>query len=91
MLIDAKNKAPLKTGDLRADSGIESPRPLVKRIYFDKEYAVYQEKGSRRDGTRVVRKYTTAGTGKEFLKNAGDKQRPLLKMKIKKHTARVKV
>lgn len=33
-------------------------------------YASYQERGMRRDGTHVVRKYTTPGTNKDFAKNA---------------------
>jgi hypothetical protein len=33
-------------------------------------YAQYQERGSRADGTRRVKNYTTGGTGKSFAENA---------------------
>lgn len=33
-------------------------------------YASYQERGMRYDGSHVVRKYTTPGTGKDFAKQA---------------------
>jgi len=41
-------------------------------------YAQYQERGRRADGSRVVRNYTTGGTGKQFAEKAMkqvDKQR----------------
>lgn len=40
------------------------------RIEFNKEYAAYQERGMRRDGTHVVKNYSTPGTGKDYLKGA---------------------
>jgi hypothetical protein len=91
ILIDAKNHAPFLHGMLRSDSGIEKTRPLRAKVYFDAEYAYYQEKGQGRDGTHVVRKYTTAGTGKHFLKNAGDKMQTKMLIKFKKHAQRAKV
>lgn len=36
-------------------------------------YASYQERGSRYDGSHVVRHYTTPGTGKEFAKKSVNK------------------
>lgn len=32
-------------------------------------YAQYQERGKRKDGSHVVRRYTTGGTGKSFAEN----------------------
>lgn len=40
------------------------------RIVWNTDYAQYQERGKRRDGSRVVKNYSTGGTGKGFAKNA---------------------
>lgn len=37
---------------------------------WDKKYAAYQEQGKRRDGSRPVRHYTTAGTGAHFAERS---------------------
>lgn len=42
------------------------------RVEVNKKYAAYQERGSRADGTRVVRNYSTPGTGKGWFKRAAD-------------------
>lgn len=39
-------------------------------VIFNKEYAAYQEWGG--DGKRVVRKYSTPGTKKFYLRDPGD-------------------
>lgn len=62
-------------GTLRNSSRIERISPLHYAAMYGGEnvpYAGYQERGMRRDGSRKVRHYTTPGTGKHFLKNAGD-------------------
>lgn len=40
------------------------------RVEVDKEYAAYQERGMRADGTRVVRNYSTGGTGRGWFRRA---------------------
>ena len=67
--------APYKTGQLHAtgltgtrQNGFESFTQFGAGI----DYAAYQERGMRADGTHVVRNYTSAGTGAHFLETAGD-------------------
>lgn len=43
---------------------------LVYFVEADKIYAAYQERGMRKDGTHVVRRYSTPGTGKNWFQNA---------------------
>ena len=79
-------KVPYKGGDLQRSVEHKRVGRLHHRTQFNEDYAAYQERGKRRDGTRVVRRYTTPGTGKGFLKGAGqqvDKQ----KMKYVKQAA----
>lgn len=66
-------RIPYKSGALQRDlkqKRISSRHHQVKTDNIP--YAAYQERGMRADGSRRVRKYTTPGTGKEFLKRAGD-------------------
>jgi len=89
VVIDSRNKAPFKKGALRNEQDpIRQVSPVHYQINYTEEYSAFQEFGG--DGKRVVRKYTTPGTGKHFLKNAGDKQVQLLKMKFKKHATRAR-
>lgn len=46
------------------------PETYTGTIIWKVPYASYQERGSRADGTHVVKNYTTPGTGKDFAKNA---------------------
>lgn len=56
-------------GHLRA-SGTHRKQGFLKYIVeFNKEYAAFQEWGG--DGKRIVRHYTTPGTGKFYLRDAG--------------------
>lgn len=87
--IKAKTTAPFDKGPLRADSDHRMIIPLLWRISFWKEYARFQEFGG--DSKRRVRNYSTSGTGKGFLKSAGDEQADKIVMKFKKHSVRVKV
>lgn len=89
--IKAKSTAPFQKGQLRGDSDFHRIAPAHQRVAFYKEYAGYQEFGQRKDGSHIVRRYTTPGTGAHFLKNAGDSQRDKLRLTIKKHAARVRV
>ena len=64
---------PFKSGELQKSIEDQKIGLLRHRVLVDKPYASYQERGMRADGSRVVKKYTTAGTGKGYLKKAGDK------------------
>lgn len=46
------------------------PETYTGTIIWKVPYASYQERGSRADGSYVVKHYTTPGTGKDFAKNA---------------------
>lgn len=71
ILIKAKTKAPYnESGVLRSESLIDKITPLHHRIEFNADYARFQEFGG--DGKRIVRNYTTSGTGAHYLKDAGD-------------------
>lgn len=51
---------PMREGHLRYENiDMSDPRYII----YDQPYAHYQYIGMRRDGTHVVRNYTTAGTG----------------------------
>lgn len=88
VLILAKTKAPYDKGGLRSDTEINSDRPLFQRISFWKEYARFQELGG--DTTRRVKRYTTPGTGKAFLKTAGDTVATRMNLLFKKHGGRAR-
>ncbi|RLA58674.1 MAG: hypothetical protein DRR04_10385 [Gammaproteobacteria bacterium] len=92
ILIESRNKAPVKNGHLRGESYSSQFAPLVHRVEYLIEYAEYQERGARKDGTHVVRKYTTAGTGAHFLEKTAEKYNlTKLKGKWRKHAQRVTV
>lgn len=88
-LIKARNRAPFQKGQLRAQSNFRSVRPLLQRVSFGIEYARFQEFGG--DRRRRVRRYSTAGTGAHYLKNAGDAQSKVLGGIFKKHSTRARV
>ena len=46
------------------------PGTYTGTIIWRQPYSSYQERGSRADGSHVVRNYTTPGTGKDFAKNS---------------------
>ena len=58
---------PVKTGALKASvrsfRAGDGATPNTYRVEVGKEYAAYQERGRREDGSHVVRNYTTPGTG----------------------------
>lgn len=85
ILMDAQNTAPIKTGALRRESDHRQLKMLHWRITFWQEYASYQERGSRHDGSRRVRNYSQAGTGKKFLQNAADKSFDKMPAIFKRH------
>lgn len=69
----AKIRIPFKGGDLQKSEEQIKVSKLHMKVLFNEEYASYQERGERKDGSRKVRKYSTPGTGKDFLKEAGEK------------------
>lgn len=66
----AKMKVPLKDTNLFKEIKYEKIGTLKHKIIVDSDYAAYQERGRRFDGSHVVKNYTTPGTGKDFLKGA---------------------
>lgn len=62
---------PFLGGDLQDSLEAKNPEPLKHRVLANKEYAAYQEKGMRKDGSHKVKNYSTPGTGKGFLRGAG--------------------
>lgn len=86
--LHAKEKAPYKMGHLRANSDFTQIGRLKWRVSFWEVYARFQEFGG--NNKRRVRKYTTSGTGKHYLKNAGDQMVLKLKSILKKHAGRAR-
>lgn len=70
-LLVSKIRVPLKDGDLQKSGSVEKVAIGKYKVVYDEDYAGYQERGRRLDGSRVVKNYTTPGTGKDFLKSAG--------------------
>lgn len=67
----AKMRVPLKQGSLQSKI-IAKRKPGTKNAWIveaDTEYAKFQEFGG--DDKRVVRRYTTPGTGKFYLRDSG--------------------
>lgn len=63
----ARPKTPYKSGDL-SRSPVVRTQTLGATLTWDKDYAAAQEVGRTRG--RPIRKYSTAGTGKWFARNA---------------------
>jgi len=88
ILINAKNKAPFAKGALRSNSNNNQAGRLKWRVSFWVEYARFQEFGG--NNKRVVNNYTTPGTGKAYLKTAGDNQVVKIASSFKKHAQRAR-
>lgn len=71
VLVMARGLTPFKQGQLRSDSDAYRESQMHWRVRYHKEYALAQEQGHANG--RQFKNYTTAGTGKAFLKTAGDK------------------
>jgi len=65
----SKAQVPLLTGALRASGHFQRKSPLKYQVIYNKVYARFQEFGG--DTGRVVKKYTTPGTKKFYLRDAG--------------------
>lgn len=88
VLFNAKTKAPYKKGGLRGNSDVHQEKKLLQRISFWIEYARYQEFGG--DGKKIVRNYSTPGTGKGYLGSSGDEVAAGLPTTFKKHGLRAR-
>lgn len=68
-------KVPQKDGTLRASGEQKQMGRLHHRVQYGEkgaqEYAAYQHRGRRLDGSHVVKRYTTAGTQKNYLSDSG--------------------
>jgi hypothetical protein len=88
-------KVPYKEGDLSASGKQERRKRHSHRVSYGESLrdprASYQERGRRKDGSHVVRKYTTAGTGKDFLKDAANNVLSRSSQYAKQAMGRVKV
>lgn len=71
--IFAKNRVPVKHGLLSASIRHFRGSKGLYRVEANKEYAAYQEAGMAKDGTRIVKNYTTPGTGPHWFQGAIDK------------------
>jgi len=69
----SKATVPVKMGQLRSTGRHVRVGFLNYRTEYNKEYAAFQEWGGDPDRGIVVRHYTTPGTGKFYLKHAGDR------------------
>lgn len=67
----SKIRVPFREGDLMKSAEDVKVSALHHKVLYNEEYAGYQERGKRKDGSRKVRNYSTPGTGKDFLKGAG--------------------
>jgi hypothetical protein len=63
---------PVDTGNMKSQTRHFKNDNGNWRTEIDTAYAAYQEKGMRKDGTRIVKNYTTSGTGSGFFMRAID-------------------
>ena len=82
-------RVPVKEGLLKGSARHFRVGFLHYRTLYNKEYAAYQEFGG--DGHRVVRRYTTPGTGKLYLRRSGDEIKAKAMQYFKQESARIKV
>lgn len=68
-------KVPFKDGELKASGEQKQMGRLHHRVQYGakgaQDYASYQHRGRRLDGSHVVKRYTTAGTQKNYLSDSG--------------------
>lgn len=73
VIIKTGGRTPVDTGFLKKGvRHFKSPNGGY-RVESEMEYSAYQERGEARDGSRVVKNYTTAGTGSGWFQDAIDK------------------
>ena len=59
-------------GHLKASGILSRVENLKYRINYNKEYAAYQHRGMRRDGTHVVRNYSYPGSKAKYLSDPAE-------------------
>jgi len=87
----SKVKVPHKAGTLQRSCVKQKLSRTHHQVIYDTDYASYQERGSRKNGTRVVKNYSTPGTSKGFLKQAGVQVSKNALSYMKQAAARAKV
>lgn len=65
----SKAQVPLDKGQLRSSGHFTRTGPLSYQVSYNSEYARFQEFGG--DHKRTVKKYTTPGTKKFYLRDPG--------------------
>ena len=85
----AKQRVPLKHGQLRSSGHHEKVANLVYHTIFNKTYARFQEFGG--DEKRKVKKYSKEGTGKFYLKSSGDDVSKFATQYLKQEAGRIKI
>lgn len=88
-------KVPYKEGTLKNSGEQMQVKKLHHRVQYGENgaqgYTSYQHRGMRRDGSHVVRKYTTAGTNKKFLEDSGRMIAPKSGQYFKREAENVRV
>lgn len=69
LVTEAKMTVPMKDGQLISSINYKKIDVCHYEVEANAAYALYQERGMREDGSHVVRKYTTGGTRKGFMKS----------------------
>lgn len=79
MLADSEKYVPYSGGSSQSAGNLRESGHVVKAdsgryfLVWDTVYALYQWFGVRADGSHRVKNYTTAGTGKQWVETAKDK------------------
>lgn len=63
----SKMQVPVRHGQLKSSGLVRKITNKKYRVEYDKEYALYQHEGMRRDGSHVIRRHTTPGTKIHYL------------------------
>jgi hypothetical protein len=86
ILARSNDLAPYKDGGLRVNKDANQTGRMQWTVTYWNKYARFQEFGG--DGRRVVRHYTTSGTGKGYLKKSGDQVANAMSLIFAKHGGR---
>lgn len=88
-------KVPLLDGELKNSGEHLKMGRLHHRVQYGEngaeDYAAYQHRGMRKDGSRRVKRYTTSGTNKGFLSDSGKIIAPKSGQYFKRAAERVRV
>ena len=88
-------KVPFKEGTLKDSGEHMRVERLHHRVQYGErgaeDYAGYQHRGMRKDGSHRVRNYTTAGTNKGFLSDSGKVIAPRSGQYFKREAEKVRV